>query len=491
MLPMTEQGPQAPPEARDIWRSEPMSMVSLFLERAVAHDIVAEVGGFGKLHFVDSNSSKPAFAREFTEEVAHCADIETTLNTLRDQIHSSNIEIPRQVLPSEAELRLEDIEARLADFNHDVAQLDGAIETLRRNRNELHELRHVLSIGGQFFSEFSEDDIEHVAGDKEGDQNLLDAEMGGYTASHDYQNRSATSDAEGYLKVGFVAGVVARAHTEALVRIVFRSTRGNCYTRTAEIPEPVMDPITGDDVEKDVFIVFYSGARSERRVAKVCESLGASIYVVPDKAAARDHLRDQLISRLQSIDAVLAGNVERRDELLRRYAVFMDAWANTVRREKLVFHTLNLFSMDSSTRCMVARAWVPTALLDELHVRLRRADEVAGAQVLSIIESVPQEDITHVAKIRDIPKAQRKPPTYFRTNKYIDCYQGSVDAYGACTYGEVNPGWGYLFTFPFLFSIMYGDVGHGSIMLVVAILMCLNEKKLQATPGGMNDVRIT
>ena len=74
------------------------------------------------------------------------------------------------------------------------------------------------------------------------------------------------------------------------------------------------------------------------------------------------------------------------------------------------------------------------------------------------------------------------PPTYFETSKVTSSFQEIVHAYGIARYREVNPAVFTIVTFPFLFAVMFGDIGHGLLMLLFAVYLVTNEKSLGRQP---------
>lgn len=61
----------------------------------------------------------------------------------------------------------------------------------------------------------------------------------------------------------------------------------------------------------------------------------------------------------------------------------------------------------------------------------------------------------------------------FKTNEFTEVFQEIVNTYGVPSYKEANPAVFACVTFPFLFGIMFGDLGHGCVLLAVGIFLCV------------------
>ncbi|ONM31798.1 V-type proton ATPase subunit a1 [Zea mays] len=70
--------------------------------------------------------------------------------------------------------------------------------------------------------------------------------------------------AHGHSGVRFVSGIILKSKALAFERMLFRATRGNMLFNQASAGEPVTDPISGEEVEKAVFVVFFWGTSKSK-----------------------------------------------------------------------------------------------------------------------------------------------------------------------------------------------------------------------------------
>ena len=63
-----------------------------------------------------------------------------------------------------------------------------------------------------------------------------------------------------------------------------------------------------------------------------------------------------------------------------------------------------------------------------------------------------------------------------------------MNTLGIPRYKEVNPGLLTLMTFPFLFGVMFGDIGHGLILFSFGLYLILMKKDLAKEGGSFKDL---
>ena len=260
-----------------------------------------------------------------------------------------------------------------------------------------------------------------------------------------------------------ITGVLLASDRARFERMLFRATRGNAYVRFSDIDELLLDA-NGEEVQKVVFIVFFKSASIEMKIKRICDAFNAHRYDVPNIDRPRD-VQAQIESNYRELEdskRILDKNTETQIRLGVDVAQCVEEWLWIVRREKSTYHTLNLFRSDVGN-FLRGQGWI----LKDSVGNARNALEKAQAQL-----NLPNTSI-----IEPVMEIWPTPPTHFRTNKFTDAYQEFVNTYGIPRYREINPALFTAATFPFLFGVMYGDIGHGSCLVIGASYLILTEKR--------------
>ncbi|EGS23963.1 vacuolar ATPase-like protein [Thermochaetoides thermophila DSM 1495] len=447
------------------FRSADMSMVQLYISNEIGREVVNALGELGLVQFRDLNADLTAFQRVFTQEIRRLDNIERQLRYFHAQMEKAGIPL-RKIDPDENRLQppttaeIDELAERSQSLEQRISSLNESYETLKKREQELTEWRWVLREAGGFFDRAhgSVDEIRaSTDGNPDDDAPLL----------HDVEQHITAPEVErsfSGMNIGFVAGVIARDRVAAFERILWRTLRGNLYMNQAEIPEPLIDPTNNEPVTKNVFVIFAHGKEILAKIRRISESMGANIYNVDENSDLRRDQVHEVNARLHDVQSVLRNTQQTLDAELTQISRSLAAWMILVAKEKAVYNTLNLFSYDRARRTLIAEGWCPTNDLPRIRATLQDVTNRAGLSVPSIINEI---------------RTNKKPPTYLKTNKFTEAFQTIVNAYGTATYQEVNPAIPVIVTFPFLFAVMFGDLGHALIMLCAALAMIYWEKPLK------------
>mmetsp|Transcript_5551 Transcript_5551/g.7658 ORF Transcript_5551/g.7658 Transcript_5551/m.7658 type:complete len:876 (-) Transcript_5551:349-2976(-) len=448
------------------FRSQKMEYVQLIIQEDAAHSCVSDLGRMGVIQFTDLNVEQTAFQRRYVSYLKRCDEVERKLRYFKTEIEKFGIPIQEVGTPEsfaettlirERGLKLlETMEGDMERKEAELLELNKFSEALNTEYNQKMELHEVLRKSRVFFMEDVPDLREEPrrATDPYGGSNTLATKHDQPLIEHD----SLRQDVD--MRFSYISGVVAQEDRGRFERMLFRATRGNCYIRFAPIDQPIAHPPTGEMMHKMVFIVFFKSTVIEQKINKICDAFGASRYHVPsiDDIGASNRLEEETRTDLKESLKILQKNRDARYRLCSSLAEGLEEWQWTILREKSIYHTLNSFKV-FNRGFLRAEGWAVADALPDIEAAVRNSTSAIDNDMTSVVENVA--------------KPWPVPPTYFQINKFTWAFQEFVNTYGVPRYQEANPALFTAATFPFLYGVMYGDIGHGGCVTLFGLYLLL------------------
>jgi V-type H+-transporting ATPase subunit a len=454
-----------------VLRSEPMKHGTVVLPVDQAREFVDLIGTKTNIQFEDMNAKD--MHRPFKKYIQRIDEMERIIRFLFDELnrlpHSMVVKNKVQnFLVNASEYNLDKVEGELKKLYKSFSQFRENSDKLAEKRTATIEERYVMETAIASLkqrgrtarsTQADDDDFESSA-----TRGLLDDQDGGSRAVDTMFSN--------------VAGVVKQEDQDRLARTVFRATRGNTFTHFQQIPEMMHDRETGKLIGKAVFVIYFQdhvrGSQTSamrEKISKICSAFGLHTYKWPQSREAGEARKKALMAEMEESDRMVKAtetHVAREVAMMLQEArtggnSLIEEWRLFCMKEKSIYATLNLFEGTMNLR---ASCWYPEDDEDEIRTLLIRVSTQQGGHSSAMLVSD-----------RNLP--QKSPPTYIRRNEFTAVFQDLVDTYGLPRYGEANPMLLSLVTFPFLFGVMYGDIGHGSLLFLFGLYTIYDSKNLK------------
>lgn len=374
----------------------------------------------------------------------------------------------RLAIKTAQELNEQDLD--LGELERRVDQMTENVHVLEKRLDDLQEFRSVLLQVTQILQSSAIPQSEGAADEESGKKapSIYREEKGSPMINSPSLHPAASIDTftQGN-GVSFVVGVIQLRKYNAFERVMWRAMRGNVYISKSNIYSYTSTGGVSEKEEKCVFIIFGHGSAAMNKVQKICVALGCRTFpdIAHDDSNGRSERLIQVDAQISDLTSILFNTRQACRSELSKIAESLDEQLAVVLQQKAIYAVMNLLHYDSGRKCLIGEAWCESNRTRQVDEALQRASERAGLDVSSILTVLKRDDLT--------------PPTHFPTNKFTQVFQDISDAYGIARYGEINPAIFMIITFPFLFSLMFGDIGHAVIMLLVSGLLVIFEGKIQ------------
>jgi len=347
----------------------------------------------------------------------------------------------------------------LTQFNLNVQQLDTFHKLLEKKYvfEKMVELFEGNIIrGGEKDEELKLDYME--LNDEEEDLNLIKGRSSSFNFPFNY-----------------LCGMCGIEDVMKLSRIIFRTGRGlgvpSFYYPTFNVNNFIYDE--GKYLEnKQIFLIIINGKEACQKIRKTIEVLNCETFTINNALKVKNDLESinaEILSQLEVIKNTNNVLLDMIKPLIspvkiegKNYKCLFSLYRTFCKREKYIYTNLN--------KCLdlnmfyVGDVWIPKIYFNDLKAKLNELTKEKG-------------DIT-LPVFHDSENFEAKVRTYFQMDDFVYPFQTIVNTYGIPRYKEVNPGLFSIISFPFLFGIMFGDIGHGFLILLLGIYLEVNRKQI-------------
>jgi V/A-type H+-transporting ATPase subunit I len=220
---------------------------------------------------------------------------------------------------------------------------------------------------------------------------------------------------------------------------------------------------------------------NQRRLGKdtnfICVATPNTHYVEVDRLLKTYHaeifqapkdLPDNTVEAIKEVENRLKVNAEKEKELTEKLAKIGEdnknnfaAWKETAENILLLIATKT--KILQSGRLATIKGFIPELKFTELSDRLNK--QLNGKVVViknKETTTAPAAETSHEA----VAPTLIMPPTRISNNRFVRPFEEITKLYGTPKYNEIDPTPILAITFPILFGLMFGDLGHGLVLLI-------------------------
>ena len=439
--------------------------------------ILEKIGSFEQdvLEFIDLTENDLEAKKSFSPLIKRCENMEIKLKALEQFANEFNIPIDNYQTYSEFKLALSKdqekrqikdntyfdyVESEILDEDKTIHDLYDSYNNIRENL--IIEIQRKITLE-KYFSLTAATIIDQNNPRKSsGQRKSINNEenennFGNYINNNLNQSEISNVSVDSIIRENQfepITGLCYASDELRMKRMIFRISRDKvlCTFFDAEFPEEFKpkEPMK-------IFVMFCPKVDYLiSKMLKVCDVYNCPRFDIPDNYVGHvmeilPDISEKILEHktyLQEAKKTLKSHLEDYILINRKLQLYKIYF----KKEKLIF--LNLSRCNCGDNFIDGEVWVLKKHFDTLSKELKKGND---------------ED--SMVSFIDVKDYGMERPTYVSVNDFSYPFQEIVNQYGIPNYHEINPGFFTIITFPFLFGIMFGDIGHGLILFCISLYL--------------------
>lgn len=253
----------------------------------------------------------------------------------------------------------------------------------------------------------------------------------------------------------FITGIVEWDKKLLIKQILRHKLRKNVYIKSIDVT------LKSNEAKYTVLILYALGDENKNLAKSIIKSLGGETL---DYSTAESEMHsnvEESYKRVKRLNKNVVKQIHQiRDESRKNFLI----WKYAINKEREMLEALKKLRKIENASCYIGEGWVLKSDLPKLE-KMKSFDNERGRFFF------------------ERKKIEGEIPSHFDTSTFSTPFQNLTNVFGIPKYGEINPAIFMLFTFPFLFGAMFGDVLHGIILFLISVFMIKNFKRLDRRCG--------
>lgn len=430
-------------EISSVFFPERMDFVKFVCPIESAYHLIKGIARSGIVQITDHNEGDVSAPRRHADTYMQCEEAERSLRFIEEQLKNNTDPSGKPFLPKKPtwdSVKNRPIDADLSEvlqhINEDNQSLREKVAIAQQMSTQLAQRRTKLQ-ALNFYRPIVEK--EHI------DQDRRTSEASAVELSMLNETRIVSS----------VTGFVQAHNLHKMLTTIYRVSRRNVIYHLGNAN-------ANDDIP---FTIFASSGTVLAKIKKVCESYSPNVFDFPGDSNALQQMQEELEAEIHQMEGVERQTEDINVEYLQNLAKSYWNRRIFIAQEKQVWVTMDYG--DYQNPSVIYKGWCPRRLLPDLKPIMDQAKEASGSPVEIELQNTPAEVLIKEGEAED---KEVMPPTYIEKNDFTSAFQMLNDAYGIPNYDELNGGAFYCM-YPFLFAIMFGDIGHSIFYILAAIAL--------------------